>query len=92
MARFQGKVTQEGWQVEFETSEADNQTSTILAQSLALTFIQTQTSLQVEGQKIIRQSFLEGNAPTDASDLNGQTEEAETLGKTREDVFPHDYD
>jgi hypothetical protein len=75
MATFEGEVTQAGWRVRFETRADDDQVSTTIAQSLAYTFCQIQTSLQAEGQRFIRQAvFIE-------EDKNGQAhaEEAETL-------------
>jgi len=80
MAKFQGKVTQEGWSVEFETSPEDNQVSTTIAQALAFTFCQAQTSLQAQGQESIRQAFLTGQIRETDRPTNGHTEEVENLG------------
>lgn len=57
MAKFQGSVTQEGWSVEFEATEGDNQASTCIVQTLAFSFLQAQTSLQAQGQQFIRESL-----------------------------------
>jgi hypothetical protein len=94
MAKFQGKVTQDGWSVEFETDESDNHTSTTIALALAQTFVQNQTKLQAQGQESIRQAFLTGQIYETDRPTNGQTndgiEEAETLhdGKTYEGIHP----
>jgi hypothetical protein len=86
MATFQGKVSQDGWSVEVTTEDGSNE-STLTVESLAITFIQSQTTLQAEGQKFIRESFSQIGQierPETFTNANGQAipedaEEAETI-------------